>query len=192
MTKILMLINLLKWVDVLSFLKNLIPQGKRILIYAAILAAVVGAGYYWHKSEINHALEMQAKVLVIQHQQELNNLIAITQAATDELNTRNAENERKRNEEIRRITATHGSIVAGLRDRASRAEQIANSNTSNTSDSGTSSVCTGAELSREDSEFLAGEAARAEQLRSELIYMYQTNKDLREILNGLRSNDAAK
>ena len=67
-----------------------------------------------------------------------------------------------KNREIESITSQYELVVGELRQRSSRVPDAANCK-------GT----TGAELSREDAEFLAGEAARADRLRSALNACYQ-------------------
>lgn len=86
------------------------------------------------------------------------------QAAADEY-------ERQKREEIDRLTDKHRALVDSLRQRAARP---ANSNVPAVAGNAQSTpVCTGAELHREDAEFLAGEAARADRLRTELEACYQ-------------------
>jgi uncharacterized protein HemX len=67
-----------------------------------------------------------------------------------------------KNREIESITSQYDLIVGELRQRSSRV-----------SDATHCKGTTGAELSREDAEFLAGEAARADKLRSALNACYQ-------------------
>lgn len=86
------------------------------------------------------------------------------QAAADEF-------ERQKREEIERLTDRHRVLVDSLRKRASR--PVASVVPSNTGNAQSAQVCTGAELHREDAEFLVGEAARADQLRAELDACYQ-------------------
>lgn len=91
----------------------------------------------------------------------------------------NADKARKEKDyEIGRIKRNYDSIVAGLRQRASRSDVKLSSGSGN-SESG----CTGAQLSREDAEFLVGEAARADQLSAELIACYATYDDVRNKIN---------
>ena len=83
------------------------------------------------------------------------------------------DNERvKKNAEIKSINAKHNAIVSELRNRPSRG-------TSNTKDGKT---CTGADLSREDAEFLVGEAARADEVVAELNYCYSNYENARKLL----------
>ena len=71
----------------------------------------------------------------------------------------------EKDDEIRTINARAASLADSLRKRPDRATQ-ASTVSSTTSTSCPAVVCTGAGLSKEDGEFLAGEAARADQLRA--------------------------
>lgn len=90
------------------------------------------------------------------------------------------EQDRAKQIEIEAITAKHRRIVAGLRQRVSRTYQptVTDTNTADTKS------CTGAELHREDGQFLAGEAARGDVLRTELAKCYDQYDKVRNLLNG--------
>lgn len=85
--------------------------------------------------------------------------------------------EREKNEEISKLNLTVNDLRYSLRNRPSRetiryAESPENPR-----------ACTGAELSREDGEFLAGEAARAQVLVAERDYYYNLYEQARIKLN---------
>ena len=86
-----------------------------------------------------------------------------------------------RQKEIDDITNNHRRIVAGLRQRLSRPR---NHPTPASTDTAHSEGCTGAELHREDGEFLAGEATRGDVLRAELTRCYDQYDKVRTLLNG--------
>jgi hypothetical protein len=73
---------------------------------------------------------------------------------------------RSHKHEIERIVREHADIVDGLRERPERPTE-GSSGLPESADAGVGLAprCTGAELYRQDSEFLAREAARADQLR---------------------------
>jgi hypothetical protein len=75
---------------------------------------------------------------------------------------------RDKDAQIRNINARATALANSLRDRNSRTAPAANPSAGDTGTGQTGSRCTGSELSREDAEFLAGEAARADQLRAAL------------------------
>jgi hypothetical protein len=74
---------------------------------------------------------------------------------------------RDKDAQIRNINARATALANSLRDRNSRST-AADPSAGDTGTGQTGSRCTGSELSREDAEFLAGEAARADQLRAAL------------------------
>lgn len=131
------------------------------------VAAAAGAGYYkgighgqaevqqaWDKEKAEqYAAYAKGQELARQKEQQL-------QADADRLR-------RDKDAQIRNINARAAALANSLRDRDSRATAT-DSTAGHTSAGQTGSRCTGSELSREDAEFLAGEAARADQLRAAL------------------------
>lgn len=83
------------------------------------------------------------------------------------------------------IIAKHNSTIRSLRERPTREESAK----ADASSSGTGTTCTGSELSREDGEFLAGEASRAQQLVRERDYYYERYEDARISLEKLNGKD---
>lgn len=77
---------------------------------------------------------------------------------------------KEKQNELENLKRKHASIVAGLRDRPRR--DITGQLPGNPRITESPAVCTGAELPREDAEFLAGEAARADEIRAELEACY--------------------
>jgi hypothetical protein len=73
---------------------------------------------------------------------------------------------------INLINSQLNTVLVSLHNRPSRPETI-------TSDSPSSQACTGRELYREDGEFLAREAARAERVLAERDYYYQQYEEVR-------------
>src|SRR5690606_22427040 len=88
--------------------------------------------------------------------------------------------QKEKEREIQIINSNHDALVRSLRERPSRnsTPPAENSSTDPTNSSG--GVCTGRELSREDAEFLAREAARADTLREALIILRQQYERARE------------
>ena len=83
------------------------------------------------------------------------------------------DNERvKKNAEIKSINAKHDAVVKQLRNRTSRSA----------ADTQNGKTCTGAELLKEDAEFLVGEAARADEVVAELNYCHSNYENARKLL----------
>jgi hypothetical protein len=139
------------------------------LLGAALAVAAAGAGglYKGHElgmAEVQQAWDKEkaeqyaayaaAQDVARQKEQAL-------QAGADQLR-------QEKDREIRNLNARATALTNSLRDRPSRAATVASavSDTANAGCAPTS--CTGAGLSREDAQFLAGEATRADELRAAL------------------------
>lgn len=141
----------------------------RIAIVSAVFAALIGfhlnaiekaedrVNKKWEAAELQKDLERQEKEKTI-----LDNALAL---------------EREKNEEITKLNLTVNGLRYSLRNRPSRETIVYRDNP------GIVQACTGAELSREDGEFLAGEAARAQSLVVERDYYYKQYEQVRNKLN---------
>jgi hypothetical protein len=86
----------------------------------------------------------------------------------------------EKDNEIRNLNARATALSNSLRDRPSRTTTVASTVSSSTGLSCPTLTCTGAELSREDGEFLAGEAARADEARTLLKQCYDQYNAVRQ------------
>jgi hypothetical protein len=86
----------------------------------------------------------------------------------------------EKDNEIRNLNARATALTNSLRDRPSRTTTVASTVPSSTGLSCPTLTCTGAELSREDGEFLAGEAARADEARTLLKQCYDQYNAVRQ------------
>ena len=141
----------------------------RIAIISAVFLALLGfylnaiekaedrVNKKWEAAELKKDLERQEKEKTI-----LDNALAL---------------EREKNEEIAKLNLTVNDLRYSLRNRPSREtiRYVEHSEAPRT--------CTGSELSREDGEFLAGEAARAAVIAKERDYYYQQYEQVRIKLN---------
>jgi len=139
------------------------------LLGAALAVAAAGAGglYKGHKlgmAEVQQAWDKEktqqyaayaeAQESARQKEQEM-------QASADKLR-------KEKDAEIRNINARATALTNSLRERPSRPAPEASAVPSTASAGCAPTSCTGAGLSREDAQFLAGEAARADELRAAL------------------------
>lgn len=83
-----------------------------------------------------------------------------------------------KNREIARIKRSHASIVAGLQQRPER-DSVSSSTEAPQN-------CSGTGLYREDAGFLAGEAARADEVTIELLSCYKAYDEVFNAVNGNR------
>lgn len=138
-------------------------------ILAGILSIAIsyGVGYYNGydngKEKIQAEWDKAKTEAIAKHAEELR------QARDKEQSWQKAANniQKEKDNEIRKLNATHAAIVHSLRDRKDRTE----SGMPDDPDAA-QSQCTGTGLYRSDAEFLAREAARADEIRIALKQCY--------------------
>ena len=139
-----------------------------ILGFVLAVAAAGGAGLY--KGHDLGMAEVQQKWDRERAAQEAEHAAAQVAAREKEQELQaNADQLRKeKDREIRDLNARAAALTNSLRDRPTRPTAEASALPSTASAGCAPASCTGAGLSREDAEFLAREAARADELRSSL------------------------
>lgn len=139
-----------------------------ILGFVLAVAAAGGAGLY--KGHDLGMAEVQQKWDRERAAQEAEHAAAQAAAREKEQELQaNADQLRKeKDREIRDLNARAAALTNSLRDRPTRPTTEASALPSTASAGCAPASCTGAGLSREDAEFLAREAARADELRSSL------------------------
>ena len=139
-----------------------------ILGFVLAVAAAGGAGLY--KGHDLGMAEVQQKWDRERATQEAEHAAAQAAAREKEQELQaNADQLRKeKDREIRDLNARAAALTNSLRDRPTRPTAEASALPSTASAGCAPASCTGAGLSREDAEFLAREAARADELRSSL------------------------
>jgi hypothetical protein len=145
----------------------------------AIAGSFVG-GYYKGNSTGMAKVQQQWDQERLQQQGE--HIQALSDARIKEQNLQ-LQADRLREEkdnEIRNLNARATALSNSLRDRPSRTTTVASTVSSSTGLSCPTLTCTGAELSREDGEFLAGEAARADEARTLLKQCYDQYNAVRQ------------
>jgi len=150
-----------------------------ILGVVLAIGAASGAGYYQgNKAGRAHVQQLWDKEKAEQYaayaaaQDQARQKEQALQAGADQLR-------QEKDREIRNLNARATALTNSLRDRPSRAATVTGPvpDTANAGCAPTS--CTGAGLSKEDGEFLAGEAARADQLRALLKQCHAQYETLR-------------
>jgi len=120
----------------------------------------------WDKEKTKqYAAYAEAQEAARQKEQDL-------QASADKLR-------KDKDAEIRNINARAAALANSLRERPSRPTAEASAVPSTASAGCAPTSCTGAGLSREDAAFLAGEAARADELRAALKQCHAQYESLR-------------
>lgn len=158
-------------------------------IAAAIVAAVAGSGYYVYRNIYSDGYDkatLEGEIKLNDFKNSLRDKFTKqleTQAAVEAaLRAQVQRAQEDKQNEIKAINERNQRIVDGLRNRSSRSDsrpaEIASP--AAPANVGAGARCTGRELSREDGEFLAGEAARAEILKQALMECRRNYKALEE------------
>jgi len=154
---------------------NLLYTGAAVVLVAAFAG---GAGYFKGASagraEIQQAWDQEKAKLAEEHAKA----VAAAREKEQQLQAQADHLRQEKDDEIRSISARAASLADSLRKRPERTTQA--SAVSSTASAGCPAcVCTGNSLSREDAEFLAREAARADELRASLAQCVKQYQALR-------------
>lgn len=135
-------------------------------IIGLVLAAI--AAYTWHLYQIDEQVKIAQGDVVEEYVNKAMEQVIETLQLERDVAKESLKIERKVNDEKQTIIVKRDALIVSLQQRPKR-----ESAKSSVSEGGVScSSSTGAQLSREDGEFLTGEAARAEQLMAERDYYY--------------------
>lgn len=151
-----------------------------ILAFVLAIAGAFGGGYYKGNSAGQAEVQQQwdkEKTAQFEAYSEAQNA-----ARTREQNLQ-IQADRLREEkdnEIRNLNARAAALTNSLRERPSRTTPAPSPVPSASNTACPAVVCTGAGLSKEDGEFLAGEAARADEARALLKQCYEQYNTLRQ------------
>ena len=146
---------------------------QQILKYAFLAVFVFGL-WYWHHDDKTKALEALKMEMKAEAEAQLR---AKEQILTYEAFKLGREKDEKINTINRKLTDT----LRLLSQRPSRP--------SNPSATPNREACTGAQLYREDGEFLAREAARADEVAAERDYYYERYENARRTLAGEKQDE---
>lgn len=141
---------------------------RQILIGIAVVVALIGVYVYKDRQVIelqNHLTE-----LVNQAQQ-------VALAQSKKFDEQKAAADKVKQYDMAKVSADYQRTIDGLLQRSPRPPSLP-------STPNPPATCTGAQLYREDGEFLAGEAARAEQVRIERDYYYNRYESVRREFAG--------
>jgi hypothetical protein len=149
------------------------------LVGALVAICAAFTGGYWRGNEAGQAFVQQqwdqerAKQMA---EYAENQRIAREKEQAMQLAADNIRKEKDR--EIRNLNARAAALTNSLRDRSERPTTQTSALPSTTTNGSTTTGCTGKELYRPDGEFLAREAARADELR---ILLRQCYKQYQEV-----------
>jgi len=149
----------------------------KIIGVIVIIAALFGLHYY----DRHKAVERAETALISKYEADYQKKVIDAQKASNNLLAAVIEDERVKNEALSNINAWQSATIDSLRKRPTRSQL-------NSAVAEARKACTGAELYREDGEFLAGEAARAEKLIKERDYYYEQYERARLALEALQGS----
>ena len=147
-------------------------------IVIAFLIAGLGA-FAWHKNKLAEASKLAKTEVVKEYADDALEQALEAVAVERDMIKQSLEDERKKTDEKQAIIASRDALIRSLQQRPKRESA---KNTSAVSPLSCPSS-TGAELYKEDGEFLAGEAARAAVIAKERDYYYQQYEQVRKIAN---------
>lgn len=145
-----------------------------LVVGAVVLALLGGAGWYIHHS----AQESVRTELTQKYNDELEKARKEAKASEDALEAELLSTRKERNERVQALNSVVKSLRDELRSRPNRPTDSSPAPSSGT-------TCTGAQLYREDAEFLAGEAARADRIMIERDFYYNAYENARKELKRL-------
>lgn len=140
----------------------------------AVIGALVGVIGWVHLSLVNKAVEDNNNEWVVKQQ----HLIQKNKEVENAILTGVLKLEENKNEQIQILSSDVDVLRSKLRKRPSR-EYV----TVYRDNPSTEGACTGAELYKEDGEFLIGEAARAERVLIERNFYYEQYEQVRKKLD---------
>lgn len=153
-------------------------MGKLIVILAIL--AGLGGLHYWDKQVAIHNAEETVTARLNKSWQDQWNLAKNkADEAQNNLIISHYEEVENKNAKIKTIERQRDAAIISLRDRPTRTEYI-------TDHSETGKACTGKELTREDAEFLTGEAAESDKRAVDRDFYYNEYEKTRIILEQLR------
>lgn len=142
-------------------------------IKAGIVGIVIGVLGYFHYNAVEEAKDEVNKSWIAKQLEKDIERKATENRIRDEALVL----EREKNEEIYKLNSVVVDLRNRLRNRPSRETVVYRESPGDTK------ACTGAELYKEDGEFLIGEAARAEKVLIERNYYYEQYEQVRKKLD---------
>jgi len=147
-------------------------------VYALLLVSLTLGLYYLHYTEKTKAVNFARQEIISQYERALENQRETSRRSENEIFQSTINRINEKDEKIKDLSIERDNLVASLHERERR------SNNSNVARD--TKTCTGAELYREDAEFLARESARADRILEERNFWYSQYESVRQILDNLR------
>lgn len=163
-------------------------------IKLALVLALIGGLYTYHKVqikiEVNKAVAQVVADIELQSNRESFKLKERSLNAQIELQEKFDNIDKEKNAKIQTLTGRVATLTRSLSERPNRPEASGVPNNPSAQES--KPGATGAQLYRQDGEFLAGEAARAEEIKIELQGCYKSYDDAKETLDKFKRENTPK
>lgn len=156
-------------------METIVTLSEQIIASVAVLFAIVLIGYSSFK-EVKK-LGYNEAVAIYEKQKAADK--AITEAATKKLQEQSDKAAKDKQDAIKAAGIKYAALLDSLRKRPTRPTQTGSSTITSAS-----SACTGAQLYRDDAEFLARQAALADQVVIERDFYYERYESARRLLSG--------
>jgi hypothetical protein len=156
----------------------------KALIMAALVALALGAHFYDKKKAVDLTITATTAKITQVYQKKLDDQIKQAQEVQEALVKNDYENRAIKDAKIKSLTNERNALIVSLRNRDSRPAPTKD----NPLPPQVGGSCTGRELYRQDGEFLAGEAARADQAVIDRDYYYNQYEGARLLLEQFRKD----
>jgi hypothetical protein len=154
-------------------------------IYLAIFVALTGGLGAVHVLLEKKAVSAATNAIELKYKDQLVQALNAKAKSESDLNAYKAQADKDKQDALTKVSASLTATISSLQQRPTRSDL--NSAVASAVASA-KQACTGAELFREDAEFLAREAARADAVIVERDYYYGQYEHAREVLSGQESD----
>ena len=156
----------------------------------AIALVVISAAYFWHLSTVRVAVNEAIAEVELNISKENFKLKERSLNAQIELQQSFDNIQKDKDAKIKNLNARVASLTRSLQERPSRPESSGVPDNARVEE--TPKGATGAQLYRQDGEFLAREAARAELIKEELLTCYKSYDTAKATLDKYKKENAPK
>lgn len=136
----------------------------------------IGSHYYLQKRAVNTAITVTTTKIETLYKDKLIKAQQEAAEASAALNAAKSKADKEKQDAVQAVDAKYADLVSSLQKRPTRSDLTSSVKSAVAS---ARKACTGASLYREDAEFLAGEAARADKVILERDYYYGRYEDAR-------------
>jgi hypothetical protein len=150
----------------------------KLIALGTIITALVGFHYYDRYTYSQEHVKEAVGALNASYTIAIAKQVTASQKKEEEIRAQSKIEQDKRDEKLKALDVKLNNVLSELHNRPSRSGPQTDSQTS-----GTNKACTGSELYREDGEFLAREAARADSIVIQRDYYYQEYENARKKLD---------